>query len=192
MKCDEMKRRILLASTGELPPARNEELREHLAACPDCKAYAWESARLVSLAGESLPAADPSPAALASVRARIPARAAAGRLLWFPTWSVRALAYAAVLAIVAGSWFMLQPATPTNGAGDIATIMDMVSEETPEDIETVDEEDRLRALAERLLVMEGFAEEDTFDEDWSTPSEEPVPTGLRSHKTPVLPERTRV
>jgi len=190
-----MKRRILLDSTGELSPRESEELQAHLATCPECRQTAEEAARLVSLAGEGLPAADPSPAVLAKIRARIPEHPAAGRVLSFPGWSVRTLAYAAVLAIVAGSWFMLRPSPRVSGAVNMAAIMAMVSEEALEEIdtlETADEEDRLRALAEQLLMMEGFAEEDTFDEDWSTPSGEPVPTGLRWHKMPALHERTRV
>lgn len=195
MNCDEMKRRILLDSTGELSPRESEELQAHLATCSDCRQTAEESARLVSLAGENLPAADPSPATLAKIRARIPEPAAAGNVLSFPGWPVRTLAYAAVLAIVAGSWFMLRPSPRVSGAVNMAAIMAMVSEDALEEIDTLeaaDEEARLRSLADQLLMMEGFAEEDTFDEDWSTPSGEPVPTGLRWRKMPALPERTRV
>ena len=190
MKCAESERAILLGETDELPERRKAELMEHLSDCRHCREYREDVRQITETAGGPGLVSEPRPAVIASIRSAAERRAT-GHTLMLPMPMTRALAYAAVLAVLIGVWQVL----PTNGRteriSEVSTILAMVSEYQLPELDVTDaagRDEALRALANQLLQMEGLAADD-FTE---STTEEPGPTALRWRSTVATPTRIRV
>ncbi|MFC1452823.1 hypothetical protein ACFLSJ_05700 [Verrucomicrobiota bacterium] len=184
MKCETAERDILLAGTGELRGSGRDELESHLESCPRCRQYRQGVFHLGTAAREHLRAEGPDRSVLAAIRAAAEERHT-GRV-FFPGWPVaRTLAYAAALALLVGVGVSLLPEPRTDRIGAIHDIMVMVSEEEDSGAEReAPDEPTLRALADQLLIMEGLAEDDLFEESAIPALREELPsTGLRSRSS---------
>ena len=189
MKCVEWKDGILLADSGELDDAALQALEEHLSGCDDCRDFSDNTARTMAAARRALCGEQPASATVARIleRAGTWKRKGFPDIIVFPIPVVRIAACAAVLAVVAGGWFLLSPADDEPRVGELRALVAMVSEEVEEDYEYADGRDNgeLQALARELLIMEGLSVEDSLYEESS--QEEPAPTALQSHSSDVLP-----
>ena len=200
MNCQDTERAILLAETGELSDRKQRTLDDHLSTCPACASYRQNARRLMDSAKESLPAGEPSPVVMARIRAAAAARPAAGFSL-FRQPALRALAYAAALAVLAGGWLLWSSAPQKTEApvasgsrGALPGLRDLVAlalETTPpsaaEAAEKSPGEHELRALAKELLILEGLAEDEgaemAGEETTPTSDGELSPTVLRLRST---------
>jgi len=98
MNCPRTKRDIALAVEGDLPPARQARLAAHLAACPDCRAFA-QGLRESQAALKRVNFDCASPAEYQAMRQQVLGRlreTQRPRALWKP-----ALAAAAILLVMA-------------------------------------------------------------------------------------------
>jgi hypothetical protein len=190
MNCKEARRQILLAETHESPAGGDEALRRHLEGCADCAEYGKSLRRIAALAGEALPQGEPSPAVVARIRSEAEGRHVARTLLFQPRW-MQALAYAAVVAVAVTAWFARTPQTRIDRIDEVDALIAVIMEEE-DDRDEVEpdraETERLRALAERLLQMEGLAPAENFDEALfgglsPEPNVESEPTALQWRST---------
>jgi anti-sigma factor RsiW len=197
MKCEEAQLKILLADSGELPPLEAAELEPHLSSCADCRQYRANAIGIISCARNNLVADGPSRAALARIRVAA-GEHAPGRIVEFRFTAMRILAYAAALAVMLGSWFMVSktesPASRASHSvmtanahseqiGHINTIVAALSKEGyHQDVEEQQGESAkkpdIRELARQLLIMEGLAAEEASDTEVVTPDAELLPTDL--------------
>lgn len=191
MNCATYRNDILLAASGELNSRRQAGLSVHLAACPDCHAFA-ETARVLSKsARENLPQDTPHASVMVAIRQAAEARGR-GTVFGFPAHVVRVAAYAAVLALMAGSvWFAAVPRQPrASRIAALSTMVRMVAESTMDDesiMTIVDDERDLEAVARQLLEMEGFRVDELFDDEVLSLFEEPSPTTTQWHRIPASP-----
>jgi len=189
MKCADCRNKILLDNAGELSHRQAEALRDHLAACPDCRDYGQQLEKLTAAAVEGLPVGEPTRATLARIRAAAEASPPA-RVVLFPRPVLPSLAYAAALLLVLGAWFTFAPNGKTDPAVSLSSLVAMVTGEEvaqaePEASATDDEQ--LRALARQILIMEGLAPEELGEWDSATLDVELPPTTLRSHSSDGFP-----
>jgi anti-sigma factor RsiW len=192
MKCKKARQQILLAETGEISVAPAESLEEHLGRCDGCREYRASVSAITAAAGESLPQGEPSQAVLARIRSAARERETASSILPGSVWT-QALAYAAVLAVAVTAWFVAAPNDRIDRIDEMDALLAMVLEEE-EGLEQAEsggvEAERLRALANRLLHMEGLSPSDDLDgevfPDLSpAPAGEPRPTTLQRRSTPA-------
>ena len=206
VKTEDLKTQILLAESGELSAADRDTLERRLASDSEARAYRDDLRRLGDAAREAVEAAAsvPSPAVLARIREAAERRRARPRLLLFlQPPAVQALAYAALLAIVAGGWFVLAPEPPRGERiAQISAILAVTAtgDEIDASLPAVEggveaaggmaAETELRKLAYQLLHMEGLAPEERTDsepwEEWLMEGAEPAPTTLRPRSIPEL------
>lgn len=183
----DMEREIILAQSGELPPARRATLEQRLADDADLRRWRDEVAQVCADAQAALPSPEPSAAAMAAVRerAREPRR---GKVLAFPAPVVRLAACAAALAVVVGSWMVWMPEqqTPSDGVAELRSLVALASsyEVDPEVPDAAGETERIRALARELLIMQGLAVDEEAMSQEVLP-EERQPTSLRWRSTPA-------
>ena len=169
MNCSKWQDKVLLAGSGELSGRAGEGLREHLAACPECRAFQAAAERTVSAARAALPAAEPSAAVLRAIREYAAAEAPVRRLPLARPW-IRILAYAAALVAVAGAWMSVATARGrAERINQIHTIAAMVSSSAVEEppatgaATAAGHQERLRALGRRLLELEGLLADESLD-----------------------------
>jgi len=188
MKCAESERAVLLGETGELPVKRKAELMEHLSNCRHCREYRADVRQIAETAAGPGLVSEPRPAVIARIRSAAERRAA-GHTPMLPMPVTRALAYAAVLAVLIGVWHVFPTNSRTERIREVNTILAMVSEQDHlPDLDVTDaggRDEALRALANQLLQMEGLAADD-FTESTTG---EPGPTALRWRSTVVTPTR---
>lgn len=183
MNCEQSEREILFLQSGEAPAQALQELEEHLGRCEHCRKYRNDFDRIVAAAREALPAGEPGDAAMARIRTAAEKKTARGQMIIFPQPMTRVIAYAAALTLFIGGWLILSSDTRSQRINDINTIMAMVSENGPEEMEYPngsDDEQKLRTLARQLLHMEGLTGDDLTDMEFISPHEKPTPTALRS------------
>jgi len=188
---------MLLADAGGLTGRAAAALEKHLQACGACRDHRAALGRLAALAAANLPAGEPGAGAREAVRraARAAANAPA-RVTAFPRALRPALAYAALLALVAGGWFMLAreraPADRTAQLGTLLSMLESVEYREAEAPSVDGADEQLRALARRLLAVEGLADDETADWETPTADAELPPTTIRSRSIPVAAAETRV
>jgi hypothetical protein len=184
MNCEHAQRSLLLADSGELRAAGRRKLERHLAACASCREYR----RLLHAAARRAPGPPPG-SRDGEERVRRVLRAAgaaeAGRIVRFPSPLLRAAACAAGLALVVGGWLLVSGPKERDRVAEMHAVLAIVGEAEPRleaDAEH-DGEERLRALAEQLLLMEGLHPDGVMAEEFA----EPTPRSLQSHSSGALP-----
>lgn len=193
MNCHKIRRNVLLMGSGELRGRRRKRVEAHLRKCPSCAAYQREAERLTALGRLSRDAVDgPSPFALTRILAH--AREATDRP---PVLAGRPVirAACATLLLLGAAWWAVFPDGKSSGSADGGREMHALVEimTTLENTRTgvpaaADDEEDLRALAERLLDLQGFAEEEVSVEEWWGPAT----TVPQSRSTPGFSARIRV
>ncbi|MCE9615440.1 MAG: hypothetical protein K8T26_14310 [Lentisphaerae bacterium] len=160
MNRDEWEKHLLLAESGELSESDRRTLDARLAADPAAAAWRGDLRRLTALAGEALPANGPSLAVMSRIRAEAESCTRRPAAFGVPATWRWGLAYAAALALIVGSWVWHQPSSDGDRIAQIHAIAAMTGTEpaaaTPIPAEG-DQGERLRALAQELLKMEGLA-----------------------------------
>jgi anti-sigma factor RsiW len=190
MNCERVQRRILLAQAGELPARHEPDLARHLAGCPACREYAAAAERLTAGVRRALPAGTPSPAVLAAIRSAAGRSEAAGvapAIAWRRP-AVQVLAWAAALAVAVLGWLSYPSGRRAVEPGvHLSSLVEIVAEDHAAAAEPAPAgtDGALRALAARLLQMEGLAEEEAAETQTATPDAEPQPTTLRSRSRPA-------
>jgi hypothetical protein len=195
MTCEKREQQILLAEAGELRGSSLAELHTHLAVCEQCRAYR-ETVRLIEAAGrDALPVGSPGPAAMARVRAAAEAGRGPVRLVLFRYPVLQSLAYAAVLCLLLGAWFLLPREARLMRIERVSTIAALVQEDYSE-AEAGNQPDtevaKLRALASELLEIQGFAADELYGGEALTLPGEPDPTASRGRSTHERCATTRV
>ncbi|MFC1499144.1 hypothetical protein ACFLS1_11850 [Verrucomicrobiota bacterium] len=179
MKCREIEQKILLAESGELSDRESEKLVSHLSDCRHCEQYRQIARRIVAAAREKLPDGNLEPNVMKAIRVaanketmeRAEGFTSQGVILWFRRPSIRILACAAALVLIACGLFVL---SPTNGASgrisNLNAILVMVSEEDDSSAlqypEVTGSESQLKMLANQLLAIEGFATDESIGADF--------------------------
>lgn len=181
---------VLLAMSGELSPAQQEELEAKLRESDAATLYREQAERIMSDARQHLSDAAPAPESIANIihQARTMRR---GIIIPFPQPVVRAIAGAAALALFVTSWLALTSTTPTSSpVDDLHTIVAMVSEQDDffQNNAELAERERMLALARQLLIMEGFTEETNGEEDEALLFEVLEPTSLQLNNTSASPQ----
>ncbi|MBL7115370.1 MAG: hypothetical protein ISS35_06355 [Kiritimatiellae bacterium] len=181
---------VLLAMSGELSPAQQEELEAKLRESNAATLYREQAERIMSDARQHLSDAAPAPESIANIihQARTMRR---GIIIPFPQPVVRAIAGAAALALFVTSWLALTSTTPTSSpVDDLHTIVAMVSEQDDffQNNAELAERERMLALARQLLIMEGFTEETNGEEDEALLFEVLEPTSLQLNNTSASPQ----
>ncbi len=106
--CDAIRKNLLLAGSGELPPGDRTALDRHLAACPECRGFATDAAWIAARAPGAMEAAPP-----VLNLARLEARARSSQAPLLPFRLPRVLAAAAAVALVIlGAALWLVPLRP--------------------------------------------------------------------------------
>jgi anti-sigma factor RsiW len=193
MKTDDIKRKILLAESGELSVQDAARLEKRIGVDAEAHRYRADTRRVTKVAREALPTGDPGAAAMARIREAAGERAGLRPLIFRPALQV--LAAAAALALLVSGWFAFTPATRTHTdrIADMQTILEIVAEdELPAvEVETTGEEDaQLVALARQLLIMQGLSGDDLEEMEY-LPAELPT-TDFQSRSTAAPPRQTRV
>jgi hypothetical protein len=190
MNDDELQKMILLEQSGELSETRMHDLKEALSLNPDASAYRDALVLVADKARDSLDTDGPSPEVITAIKEAGEARVAQRRTLFFPRVAIHAFAYAAVLAIMIGGWFLFANDGRSERILEIRGLMAAVNVEelSQEDPVSGQEDDReLRALARQLLIMEGlYFDDDTsaeFSDESLTIDAAPSPTVLRGRNT---------
>jgi hypothetical protein len=189
MNRSELERKILLAQSGELAPAEKAELELLLAQSDENMALREELDNLFLQAQNALVSAEPSPGIVSRILSEAREPAGRNRIL-FTRPAVRLAACAAALALAVTGWFALVPdEEQPDQVSQLQVLVAMVSEEDVQDEAVTGEmeEERVRALARQLLIMEGFGTEEVFSEE-ALPLD-PAPTTLRLRNTTELHPR---
>lgn len=192
MNCEKAQLSILLADSGELSDTERMELDGHLVSCPACQDYG-RSVSVLTGAGKSLPSEGPGPFVMARIRNAAAEHVAhPGIARFFHGALPRVAACAAGLAILASVWVIMnsaKPATPTDHVGQLGTLVALASEDDAPALDrtsTENKEQQIRALAEDLLLLQGFGT-DTV-ENGATSGGVPASRDLRSRSIPGSPE----
>jgi hypothetical protein len=180
MNCNEMERKILLSGSGELSEAEEATLNEHVAGCAQCRAYQLDSVGIVKKVSDLLPAEEPSAATVASIISAAEEKISRGKIIQFPLHTLQLAACAAVLVLVAGGVLML----PGGGQADRIDEMNAIIAVVSDSQEEMTEEDALYDLADQLLQLQGFMDDDSIETEY--PDEEQLPTALRLRSTREL------
>lgn len=197
MKHDELERAILLAQSGELPKHEREKLEAALKDSPEARAYREDVHRIVDLADRHLPCGQPDETTLRGILdAGRPPHQGPSAILFRPA-VLQVLAYAAVLLLVLGGWFLWTPNGRAARIDEMRAIVSVVSEDggviTSEVSRADDSEAELRALAHQLLMMEGLAQDsmggDGEDDAETMEGQELPPTVLQWRNTRAPPSR---
>ncbi len=193
MNTDEIKRKILLAESGELSAHDTVKLEKQLGSDAEARQYRADTRRMTKVAREALPTGVPGPAAMARIRKAAGRHAAPRPLIFRP--AVQVLAYAAALALVVSGWFALAPATRTQAdrIAEMHTILEMVAEDELPALEvqaTGEEDAQLAALARQLLIMQGLSGDDLEEIEY-LPDELPT-TDSQSRSSAAPPRQKRV
>lgn len=193
MNCKQAQRAILLLDSGEISRREAAALAEHVSACNACRAYRDDVQRLVTSAGPLLDAGAPAPAVTARILDRAQRPVPLPLMAWRQPF-VRALAYAALLVALVGSWGRWSPDPRVNRITHMHAIVTVVAdtEEEPAADGTDEKSAGLSELAERILMLEGFGEEGLPDVDLLIPEPEPEPTARQSRSTHVPATTARV
>jgi anti-sigma factor RsiW len=137
MKCEKMRKWMLLADSGELSAGRKARLEKHVAKCPQCAAYQRDITKIMRAARAELVEEDPPAAALEAVK-----RAAASRVRpardvksAFAGWAPR-LALAASLFVAAAVWVLRS--APRDGR-EVAVVVKADSTESGDASAVIDE-----------------------------------------------------
>lgn len=192
----DLEQRLLLAESGELPPAQREELDRELAADPQAAAQREELRCLLAAAAAALPSGRPDVHVLTHLHAMAetagPTARDGMRILPRPV-VLHVLAYAAALVVALSAWLvvgtrgggpnriaemhaLVAVAGETEAAGASATVVSPAA--------GADADAELRALATQLLALEGLTPDEAgtleADEaDEATPDGAPSPTALQ-------------
>ena len=183
MNCDKIEQQLLLADAGELSARAVTRLETHIDTCSRCRAYRDNLARLLPAAHDALAAAGPSATALAAVSEAAREQLVRPGIVVFPlpAWQPRALAYAAMLVLLLGGWFMVTPMRGTKRVREAQAVVAAVIDYEHGDDDGQTREEELEALARELLRMEGFLPDETQDLLYS--EQVPDPTALLSRST---------
>lgn len=117
MKCEKVSQELIAYLDRRLESAERNEMEEHLANCPTCRARA-EEFRSVWRVMDELPSIEPSFGFDARVRQRMAAEPSRGWFAWFVPQA--RLALAAVLLLALTVWVAKRPTSnpsPTEGPG---------------------------------------------------------------------------
>ncbi len=196
MKPEQLEQWILLRESGELSEADARTLSEHLADDPALAAYAADTQVLMDAAQDGLEVDGPGPECMASLKTKafgatdLRPRPYARRVM-------RVLSYAAVLALALGLWRFHSHADLTDRVGALNAILSLTDTEQSTSLEDAGDshEERLDALAQMLLEMEGLGmeddswEDDAVDFDSLIPQEERPPTALQWNSSPGFPDQ---
>ena len=172
MKCDRIKRKILLADSGELSDRQLEKIHKHLSLCRHCAEYRQDIGSIVYAAQRILPDGSPAPSVMSTIRI-----AAADKhninMIQFRNWLVKGLACAAALMIVASSLLIVLPKNGKSArVGDLNTILAMIYGGSLDDFEYLNgtaQDRQLKTVANQLLIIEGFAVEEVGEIDFILP-----------------------
>ena len=198
MKCSEIQSSILLASSGELSPRRQQRLKEHLAVCAACRALEADVGLITAAARAATPPYTTKVTA-PQLHAMSAHRAAGLETRAQRTWAWPALAAAASLLLAVGAWFHFQDYRARAALlarherlAEFCAIMSTLSQShpAPEEPGSTSAEARLLKFARDLLAVEGIDWGDAAEESPDVIVEEPQPITLRPRSIPELPERT--
>jgi hypothetical protein len=203
MNCNDIERLLLLRHSGEIRPDEAEALERHLSGCDACRKHDAELRALFGLAADSLPDDGPSRAVMENIDTYAGRRIARkAPVLWFPRPVVRAVAYAAVLAIIVGVWSVVRLGDePVLRIEKMHALVLAVSESDghensaatgTEGLGVSEDAEALKALAQQLLLMEGFLTEDDSEGDYIIPLEALPSTDPPEHSRSALPQRRYV
>jgi len=174
MKTEDIERKMLLAETGELPADETAGLERRLAGDDGLRGVRAELRRVqqaarAALAEGAVAAAGPSPAVMARIRHEAVQRAAApAAVLLFARPLPRALAFAAGLSIIAAGWLLLFAGKAHVARIDaVYAVLELTADTTASGLsaattdgaasnEQREGEEKLRELANQLLLMEGL------------------------------------
>lgn len=183
MNCNEVEKKIMLAGTGELAGRDLDRLRKHIAICKHCRDYQKSVEMITDLARRELSVEGPSEFVLANISVAASAHISPRRVA-YPSFMVQMLAYAAVVALLIGSWFAMSPRSVDGGGkvAELGAIMSVISDEYMST--ATDRNEALNELAERLLIMQGFIDDSYGSAEYQDVA--PSPTVLRSHNKNAL------
>jgi|GEM_PF-5169921 len=192
MNCEKAERWLLLEHSGELSPARQKKLAQHLLICQRCRVFSSTLEPLLTAAESALaPGKGLASETVANIRARATAwRAATPARSYRNIFQamVGAGAAAALIAVMANrGWRTTQ--RQLNRIGEMRALAAFAcTEEVPEAVAPPfgDRSAELRALAQILLRVEEMSdnwpeEDDLAEQLTSTPA--PPPTALQSRSS---------
>jgi hypothetical protein len=188
MNCQLSQRNMLLADSNELSARKIDELEEHLRTCRHCREYRKDLRRTVLAARNILCREEPNAATVSQIRSAAQNNLERKVLILFRP-AFRLAACAALLALLAGGWFMLANDAKPGRISDVGAILAMLSEDELQDYLLTDEagsELEMRAIADQLLIMEGFVSDGLSDFDPATLLQELPPTTLLLRSMPGL------
>lgn len=180
MNCNKMEHQILLSCSGEISEPEQAKLNEHLADCEHCREYMRSSAGIVKTVCDLLPADEPSPSAVAAIVSAAGNRHRRARILPFPLHALQFAACAAVMILVAGGVLLLPADRQAERIDEMSAIISAVSDSS----DMSSQEEALYDLADQLLMLQGFMEEDSIG--IADPDVEQSPTVLRLRSTREL------
>jgi len=188
--CDKIRNLILLQDSGELTAGQEDELMKHIGQCPDCSSYRDDVSTLIAEGRTALPDAKPSRQAIEGILQNAGTRR--GAVVHFVHPLRYAAAAAAVLALLLGTYMALYTPDHTSGGpagygvGDVQIMVALASDgsvNTSEEEPGNSDEEKLHALADTLLRLQGFKMEE--DEDRSADiTDLLMPTALLLRSTP--------
>lgn len=197
MNCHDLERMVLLEQSGELPARQRKALTEHLAACADCRTRRDDLIAATVFLSTVTAANGPSGAVVDRImnaaRTRRPARRIS---VLHPAW-VRALAAAAVLALLLGYAGLIvlrstkanAPAASDTRAAEVSSLLAMLMDLDADATEAhaAAASGDLRGIACQLLILEGLSE-DVFEApaDDVTRLEGRQPTTLQWRSNPEV------
>ena len=193
MNCNTYKNQIMLDASNELDAKYSNTLQSHLQNCRECRDFAETMNVLTDSYSKSNET--PHPAVMVNIRQAAEDNLKTHQLLWFPTHTVRLLAYAAILVFIAGTTLITIKAPNTKNEmqaepithksllqndlhnkhikhqatriSELSTMVTMLSDnvESDEYNYIIEDSASLEAFAEQLLEMQGFAVDNMFDDE---------------------------
>jgi hypothetical protein len=189
MNCHLSEKNMLLADSNELSAGKIEQLEEHLRSCRHCREYRKDLRRTVLAAKNVLCTEEPTTVTMTRIRTAAQDRIDRKTLIFLRP-ALQVAACAALLTLIAGGWFMLANSTRTPTISDVGAILAVLSEDDSQYYILTDElgtDREMRAIADQLLIIEGFAGDDLDYSDHTILLQELPPTTLRSRSMPGLP-----
>ena len=196
--CEKIRNLILLQDSGELMAGQADEINRHIGQCRNCRSYLHDVRTLMTEGRTALPDSVPSRRALEKVLES--AAAGRGTVVRFVNPLRYAAAAAAVLALLLGTYIALYTPERTGGGpsgyvvGDVQIMVALASDGS---VGTADEEagrsdeEKLKALADTLLRLQGFKLEESESEPQDI-TDLLLPTALLLRNTPESPSGTSV
>ncbi len=166
----DMADRILLDASGELSRRDQRRLHRHLAVCVTCRQYRQDVDRIEAAVAHALPMGTPLPSSLVAIKAearRLLALQPESRLRW--RWHTRfaVAACAAAFLVLLGMWQARNDRRRVHNIEHVDALVELL-DPTPSGTDNGftggNQEEALRALAHRLLRLQGLSGGSAFDE----------------------------